>query len=131
MSVKLLCVGKIPKEVDRLCRRKANETGVCLEVIPDEPDKEKTTAIRRESDAILSKIAGSARVFLFDVEGTTSFSDIRLSRENVFVIGGSNGVDDRVKARAYRRISLSSLTYPHALFRLLALELLSGIKTTE
>ncbi len=128
MAVKLLCVGKIPREVDLLCRQKAKEAGISVEIVPDEPDKEKKTAIRRESDAILGKLENADRVFLFDVEGTMRFSDITLARDNVFIIGGSNGVDERVKDCAYCRISLSPLTYPHALFRLFALELLASIK---
>jgi 23S rRNA (pseudouridine1915-N3)-methyltransferase len=39
-----------------------------------------------------------------------------------FVIGGADGLDDRVKARAGRLMGLSRLTLPHALARVMLIE---------
>ena len=39
-----------------------------------------------------------------------------------FIIGGSNGVDDRVKNVVDMKLSFSSLTFPHGLFRGILLE---------
>lgn len=39
-----------------------------------------------------------------------------------FVIGGADGLDDRVKARADRLMGLSRLTLPHALARVMLIE---------
>ena len=71
-------------------------------------------------------------VYLGDVEGQSmdslafsklldqhfSYNQKRL----VFVIGGSNGVNEAVKKRARARLSFSKLTFPHQLFRLLLVE---------
>ena len=40
----------------------------------------------------------------------------------VFAIGGADGLDDAVKARADKLVSLSALTLPHALVRVLLAE---------
>ena len=39
-----------------------------------------------------------------------------------FVIGGADGLDDSVKARAARLLGLSKLTLPHALARVMLAE---------
>lgn len=44
------------------------------------------------------------------------------ARDVVFVVGGAYGLHDRVLQRASERISLSSMTFPHEIARLLLLE---------
>jgi 23S rRNA (pseudouridine1915-N3)-methyltransferase len=39
-----------------------------------------------------------------------------------FVIGGSYGLDERVKNKATKLISFSNMTFPHTLFRLMLVE---------
>ena len=68
----------------------------------------------------------------FSVEGE-KFSSEKLAKEIktcsdagqgviTFVIGGSYGISDEVKAQAYKLVSFSDLTFPHTLFRLIATE---------
>jgi 23S rRNA (pseudouridine1915-N3)-methyltransferase len=44
------------------------------------------------------------------------------SERLVFVIGGAEGIDPALKARASWKLSLSPMTFPHELARLLLLE---------
>ena len=39
-----------------------------------------------------------------------------------FIIGGSNGIDERVKNIANYKLSFGNITYPHGLFRGILLE---------
>lgn len=88
-------------------------------------DKEK------ESREILKQIKLSDFVILLDVQGeqmdSVEYSDYLQKLENqskdiVFVIGGSFGVNDLVKQRANKLLSFSKMTFPHELFRLLFFE---------
>jgi len=45
-----------------------------------------------------------------------------LQRETVFVIGGPDGLDDKIKNEAAMLLRLSSLTLPHALAQVVLLE---------
>ncbi|OUO88657.1 23S rRNA (pseudouridine(1915)-N(3))-methyltransferase RlmH [Gordonibacter sp. An232A] len=90
------------------------------------------TAREREGTAILSAIAPSAYVVLLAIDGKQRSSE-SLSRridalaldgasDFVFVIGGSDGVSDAVRARADETLSFGSLTLPHNLARVVLLE---------
>jgi 23S rRNA (pseudouridine1915-N3)-methyltransferase len=47
---------------------------------------------------------------------------INFNKTLTFVIGGSFGVTEKIKARADEIISFSKLTFPHQLFRVIFLE---------
>ena len=92
----------------------------------------KDNNINSESDEILKTIKSSDYNILLDIEGSMA-SSVELSNLIVdtfnnsygtisFIIGGSNGVDNRVKSIVNKRISFSKLTFPHGLFRGMLLE---------
>ncbi len=85
---------------------------------------------KREGERILQQVKGY--VIATSPEGKKLSSEgladkiKRLSDEGkgvfTFVIGGSYGLSDEVKARADEKISFSDMTFPHTLFRLMLTE---------
>jgi 23S rRNA (pseudouridine1915-N3)-methyltransferase len=83
----------------------------------------------REAEAISAALRPEERLVVLSEEGTTFLSTAfaqRLegsgSERLAFVIGGADGLDPTLKARASWRLSLSPMTFPHELARLLLLE---------
>lgn len=89
-------------------------------------------AVEREGASILKVLPERAHVVLLAIEGTQRTSeglsarldDLALSgtSEVVFVIGGSCGVSDGVRARANETLSFGKITLPHNLARVVLLE---------
>ena len=88
--------------------------------------KEIEKALRTEEEKILKYIDKGVVVALC-VEGkqktSEEFSEILNTSEPItFIIGGSHGLSDAVKARANIKLSFSKMTFPHRLFRVMLLE---------
>ena len=88
-------------------------------------------ALDREADAILARIPKKAFPIALCVEGKQMTSEELAERieaismdksEICFVIGSSYGLSDTVKQRADMRLSVSKLTFPHQMMRVLLLE---------
>ncbi|MEC4174947.1 23S rRNA (pseudouridine(1915)-N(3))-methyltransferase RlmH [Adlercreutzia sp. R7] len=89
-------------------------------------------AREREGTGILAAVPEGARVILMDIEGKQRSSEgfsrhmdelaLRGESELVFVIGGSDGVSDAVRARADEAFSFGPITLPHNLARVVLLE---------
>jgi 23S rRNA (pseudouridine1915-N3)-methyltransferase len=84
-----------------------------------------------EGERILAAVPQGATLFALDERGrsvTTQGLSVMLSdwmREAVhpvFAIGGADGLSDEVKARAGKLLSLSAMTLPHALVRVVLAE---------
>ncbi|MDO4437603.1 MAG: 23S rRNA (pseudouridine(1915)-N(3))-methyltransferase RlmH [Coriobacteriaceae bacterium] len=85
-----------------------------------------------EGKAILAAIPERSHVVLLDIGGKERSSEelaahldelmMRGSSSITFVIGGSCGVSDEVRARADERLSFGRITMPHNLARVVLLE---------
>ena len=90
-----------------------------------------------EGEEILKKAKGY--VILLDVRGkkvsSESFAEsidravLAGNGEITFVIGGSNGVSEKVKSSAKEVLSFGDITLPHRLFRVILLEQLYRAET--
>ena len=93
------------------------------------------TTRAREADPVLRAIAGRtsrARVVLLAIDGKQRSSESLSQRidelglsgtgEIVFIIGGSDGVAESVRARADETLSFGPITLPHNLARVVLLE---------
>ena len=83
----------------------------------------------REAEAIRSELRSGERLVALCEEGQT-YSSLAWARQLegsgsdrlAFVLGGADGLDPSLKAQAAWRLSLSPMTFPHELARLLLLE---------
>ncbi|MCZ6646215.1 MAG: 23S rRNA (pseudouridine(1915)-N(3))-methyltransferase RlmH [SAR324 cluster bacterium] len=95
-------------------------------------NREPEAAIRVESDAILKRLQPREPVILLHENGKQHSSrelaqllgNLREQGSGgvTFVLGGAYGVDERVEASATETISLSRMTFPHQLVRVMLLE---------
>lgn len=102
----------------------------CIEL----PNSKKTSTqeiVDDESKRILEKISQEDYLILLDISGKNFSSEmladklealLNTHKRIVFVIGGSHGVSDELRHRAQLRWSLSHLTFPHQLVRILLYE---------
>ena len=92
----------------------------------------------KEAEAVLAALQPGEQLVVMAEEGQTfdspAFAE-RLegsgSERLVFVIGGAEGIDPALKARASWKLSLSPMTFPHELARLLLLEQLYRALTIQ
>ncbi len=88
--------------------------------------------LAREGSRLLAALPARAACIVLDVAGEPLSSEELARRladfgtagrsEVAFVVGGSLGLDEAVKGRADLRLSLSRMTFPHQLVRLILLE---------
>ena len=127
--IRIICVGKIKEKfyvdaVNEYLKRLQRYHKVTIDEVMD-------SNIKSEGDLLLNKIHDKDYVVLLDINGRelnslefSQFMDLSFLNHGtiIFVIGGSDGVDDRVRERANDRLSFSKLTFPHQLFRIILLE---------
>jgi len=111
--------------------------------LPDKPSQaEIDAALSKEAAEILRLIPADAYVTAMCVEGkqlpSEAVAELISSRENsgkprlCFIIGGSYGLSEQVKKRADLKLSMSKMTFPHHLARvMLAEQLYRGFKIRE
>lgn len=101
--------------------------------LPEDPGPAEITAgLEKEADVILSKIPKGAWFCVLTPEGkllsseklAEKLGEVKLSGKSsaVFLIGSSFGMAQRVKDRADLRLSMSPMTFPHHLARIMVLE---------
>ena len=119
------------KRLSRYCKLTVVE--LPEERLPEDPSPAQVeAALEREAAAIRAKLPPSATLVALCVEGRTRSSQ-ELARlmetwagrgENqlAFLIGGSFGLHASIKAQAAERLSMSPMTFPHHLARVMLLE---------
>lgn len=139
MKIEFISVGKKHDEnLREVIEDYTNRIGHFCEVswsivkgrIENEKDKEKS--LGEEGKDILEKIKIEDHVILLDETGkewdTVELSKFLKGKQEesikrlVFIIGGAFGISDEVRSRANHNWSLSKLTFPHMLVRLILSE---------
>ncbi|MGT2833461.1 23S rRNA (pseudouridine(1915)-N(3))-methyltransferase RlmH [Streptococcus halotolerans] len=143
MKIKIICVGKLKEKylkdgIAEYVKRMGRFTKCDIIELPDErtPDQaspaENLKILAKEGDKILAKIGERDYVVALAIEGKQYSSEdfakqmakITLAGTSTitFIIGGSLGLDARVKKRANQLMSFGLLTLPHQLMRLVLAE---------
>lgn len=139
--IKIICVGKLKEKaltvlVEDYLSRILPYTKISIEELKDYPnfDDEASNrlSIEKESKSICDKLTVDDYVILLDLRGKYYSSvevsqlinqaNIYGSKNIVFIIGGSLGVDETVLKRANAVWKLSNNTFPHGIVRVLVLE---------
>lgn len=100
--------------------------------LPDSPSRPQIdAALSKEAEMIIKKIPKNCDVYPLCVEGKQFSSEefaekvedlSKQGRGIALIIGSSYGLSEQVKALAKTRLSLSKMTFPHQLFRVMLLE---------
>ena len=137
LSVRLICVGKLGEKfwADAVKEYEKRLGAYCrLEIVELQAPSagEVRQALEKEAGLIEEKLPQGAAVVALCVEGRTMSSEQLadyLGRLTVsgtsrvcLVIGGSCGLSERIKQRAALRLSMSPMTFPHHLARVMVLE---------
>lgn len=142
-TVTVLCVGKLKesywrqaaaeyqKRLAAFCRLNIVEVEEAR--LPDDPSPAQIQqTVETEGRRLLAKLPAGAATVAMCIEGE-EWDSPTLSRwidrqavsghgHTVFLIGGSWGLSDEVKRAAAVRLSMSPMTFPHQLARILLLE---------
>lgn len=112
---------------------KLNVVEVEEERLPADPsDAQITAALEAEGHKLLSRIPAGATMVALCIEGK-GMSSVELAEQVskwavegvshvAFVIGSSCGLSDLVKQSARLRLSMSAMTFPHQMARVMVLE---------
>lgn len=140
MSVTLLCVGKLKEthylaacaEYQKRLRPFVSLTVVELAERPAQTPQEIASALAAEGEAIERAVPKGMFLVVLSPEGMRMTSEKFAARLNAlagggesrlcFLLGGSNGICERVKKRADLLLSMSEMTFPHHLARVMLLE---------
>lgn len=136
MKINIVAVGKIKDDflkaaVEEYKKRISRFAEISVIELPEAPpSKTEAEQIAFESSEIFPKLKGV--IIATDIDGkqlsSKDFSSFIESKcvsgesEFTFVIGGSYGLDDKIKNSAALRLSFSKMTFPHQLFRVMLCE---------
>lgn len=142
-DITLICMGKLKEkfyisaasEYEKRMKGYANFQLVELPEVrlPDSPSPAEISAgLEKEADSILTKIPKGSWLCVLTPEGkllssealAEKLKDVKLSGKSsaCFLIGSSFGIAPRIKEMADFRLSMSPMTFPHHLARVMVLE---------
>ena len=143
LSVYLICVGKLKEKFykDACAEYVKRLSPYCRLTVVEIPETklskdptlgEIANALAKEGETIRAKIPPGSRVAALCVEGRERSSEDlagllarwanRGESRVVFLMGGSFGIHESLKAEAAEKLSMSRMTFPHHLARVMLLE---------
>ncbi|MBR0112132.1 MAG: 23S rRNA (pseudouridine(1915)-N(3))-methyltransferase RlmH [Clostridia bacterium] len=143
LNIKIICLGKLKesylrdacaeyiKRLGAFCKLTVTELAPAK--LPDNPNETQIAcALKEEAKKIEACTGKGESVIALCIEGkeltseklSEEIDNFALSGESslVFVIGSSYGLDPEIKTSAKLRLSMSRMTFPHQLARVMLLE---------
>lgn len=143
MNIKMVTVGKLKEKylregISEYMKRLGSYANMDIVEVADEKAPETLSEAQieavkgKEGERILGKISRDAYVITLEIDGKMLTSEGLAKKMDglathgkskvVFVIGGSLGLSEAVRARSDFALSFSKMTLPHQLMRLVLLE---------
>ncbi|MBR1780025.1 MAG: 23S rRNA (pseudouridine(1915)-N(3))-methyltransferase RlmH [Oscillospiraceae bacterium] len=143
VNVHILCVGKLKEKfylaaVEEYAKRLSRSCRLTLTELPEERLPERPSqaqidaALEREADAVRARLPKGGVLIALCVEGKSLSSEAFARRISdwmvegnttlTFLIGSSFGLHESLKRQAELRLSMSEMTFPHHLARVMLLE---------
>ncbi len=134
--IKIICLGKIKEKffedaIKEYTKRLSKYHQVEIIELPDEGIADSKVALKKEKEKILKVLNKKDYIITLEIEGKEESSpefakrleNLFIENSNItFIIGGSYGLDDEIKALSNYKLSFSKMTFPHQLFRIILLE---------
>lgn len=135
MAIRIIAVGKkheswVAEGIERYQKRLRRPFDVEWILLPHSA-REGATARQEESEAIQKRLGGDDFVLLLDERGELLDSPalsrllmkgLEAKAKVTIIIGGAYGVNDELRERADKTVSLSPMVFPHQLVRLILAE---------
>lgn len=133
ITIEIIAAGKIKEKyfadaLSEYSKRLGRYCNFRITQVQDFPDDSRE--VQREADLIIPKIKGLCVPLCvegrqFSSEELAEFirnASVEGNSHICFVIGGSNGLDDRIKNMGKLKLSFSKMTFPHQLMRVILAE---------
>ena len=135
LNIKLICVGKLKEKFYlEACKEyeKRLSTLCKMEILQLEEEPDRPGALAKEAEKIRAAIPAGSYVIAMCIEGKPMSSEDladklqQLQNNGVsrlcILIGSSRGMDEGIKKEAGLRLSMSPMTFPHHMARVMLLE---------
>ncbi len=142
LSINIVCVGKIKEKylkeaIDEYSKRISKYCNIKIIELQDEklPDKFYQSLLdavkEKECAKIKENLKKDSYIIALDLKGkelsseefSKKIEDISITNSSItFVIGGTLGLNDDIRALANEKICFSKMTFPHQLIRVFLLE---------
>lgn len=135
IKINIVCVGNLKEKFfkdasEEYLKRLSRFCVINIKELKEFTNLQNIEQIKEQEGELIAK-AVKGYVILLDVKGEQISSEqlaqkiqsiANINSEITFVIGGSYGVSEQVKSLANFKLSVSKMTFPHMLFRVMLLE---------
>lgn len=142
VKINILCVGKIKENylkdaINEYSKRLSKYCSLNIIELPDRaiPEKSNESIENQikdlESEDLIAHIPKNSYIICLDLSGKAysseefaqKISDLQITNSNItFIIGGSLGMNEKLKSLCNEKICFSKMTFPHQLIRVFLLE---------